>query len=180
MPSSDDHKPSVQPTRASTLIVAGLATAAVSWLAISRFYSSFPEVPWLPAFVLMALAAWEAGAATSTRGRIERRRGALPVNPLQVARYVVLAKASALAGALFTGYYAGITAWLLTEQQNSYAQDDLGPAAVGTIGSAALVAAALYLERSCRVPPPPPGSDPTGPGWADSADEAGDAQQADN
>jgi hypothetical protein len=173
MPLPDDRKPrpTLGPTRASTLIVAGLTTAAVSWLAISRFYGSFPKVPWLPGIVLLALAAFEFGAAVSTKSRIDRRAGAPPVDPLQVARFVVLAKASALAAALFTGYYGGMTAWLATEQQNSHAQDDLPPAVVGLVGSAALVTAALLLERACRVPPPPPG-DTGQPGGADEAERS--------
>jgi hypothetical protein len=169
----------MRPTRPSTLFVAGLATAAVSWLAISRFYGNFPSVPWLPAFTMLALAALEFGAAANTKARIDRRAGAPPVDPLLVARYVVLAKASALAGALFTGYYGGIAVWLLTEQQNTHAQSDLRPAIVGLIGSALLVGAALNLERACRVPPPPPSSDPSEPGWSDTADESPESSGAD-
>jgi hypothetical protein len=171
LPDDRTPRPTLGPTRPSTLFVAGLTTAAVSWLAISRFYGSFPKVPWLPAAVLLALAALEFGAAVNTKARIDRRKGAPRVDPLQVARYVVLAKASALAGALFTGYYGGLTAWLLTEQQNSHAQADLPPAVVGLVGAAALVAAGLLLERACRVPPPPP-SDPSQPGDADESERS--------
>jgi Protein of unknown function (DUF3180) len=181
MPLPDDRRPqpTMGPTRPSTLVVAGLATAALSWLAISRFYGDFPEVPWLPAVTVLALAAIEFVAAANTKARIDRRAGALPVNPLQVARFVVLAKASALAGAIFAGFYGGMAAWLATEQQKTYAQADLPPAVVGLAGSAALVAAALMLERACRVPPPPPSSDPNRPGWADRADHV-DEPEADS
>jgi hypothetical protein len=173
-----DRKPTLGPTRPSTLFVAGLVTAAIAWLAISRFYGQFPDVPWLPSFVLVALAGLEFVAAVNTKQRIDRRDGAPPVDPLLVARYVVLAKASALAAALFTGYYGGVTAWLVTEQQNSNAQADLPPAAVGLAGSVALIVAALLLERACRVPPPPPSSDPAGPGWVDRKEEPSDTQEA--
>jgi hypothetical protein len=180
MPDPDDRNltPRVRPTRPSTLVAAGLVAAAIAWLAISRWYADFPAVPWLPALVLLALAALEFYAAANTKARIDRRGGTEPVNPLLVAKFLVLAKASSLGGALFTGYYFGITAWLVTEQQNAAAQDDLPPAAVGLVGSVALVAAGLLLERACRVPPPPPSSDPGAPGWADPAEP--DAQEAES
>ena len=68
----------------------------------------------------------------------------------------MLAKASALAGALVGGLYLGTTAWLLT-QRGVLAQvsDNLPQAVLGTAGSILFVAAALWLERSCRVPRPP-------------------------
>ena len=140
------------PTRLSTLVVAGLAAAALAWLLISSFYySGMPRLPWLPVVTLAGLAVLEAYAAVNTRGRIERKPGREPVNPLLVARFVVLAKASALAGAIFLGFYAGLTGWLFVEPTNAAIQDR--PAAgAGALASLALVAAALWLERSCRVP----------------------------
>jgi len=175
----DGPRPSMKPTSGSTLLVAGLVMAALSWLAISRFYGNFPSIPWLPGLTLLALAGLEFVAAINTKARIDRRAGTEPVDPLLVARYVVLAKASALAGALFTGLYAGLVAWLVTEQGRlAEAEEDLTPAVVGLVGSVALVAAALALERACRVPPPPPGSDPAEPGWAGDSAEP-DAQGAD-
>ncbi len=140
------------PTRFSTLLVAALAAAAVAWLLISSFYySGIPRLPWLPVVTLAALAVLEAYAAVNTRGRIERKPGREPVNPLLVARFVVLAKASALAGAIFLGFYAGLTGWLFVEPTNA-AIEDRPAAGAGTLASLALVAAALWLERSCRVP----------------------------
>ncbi|MEU7615457.1 DUF3180 domain-containing protein [Micromonospora rifamycinica] len=140
------------PTRFSTLLVAALAAAAVAWLLISSFYySGTPRLPWLPVVTLVALAVLEAYAAVNTRSRIERKPGREPVNPLLVARFVVLAKASALAGAIFLGFYAGLTGWLFAEPTNA-AIEDRPAAGAGALASLALVAAALWLERSCRVP----------------------------
>jgi len=178
MPPPDDRK--LRPTNTSTLIVAGLAMAALSWLAISRFYGDFPSIPLLPGLTLLALAALEIAAAVNTKNRIDRRPGTERVDPLLVARYLVLAKASALAAALFTGLYAGISIWLVTEQgRNAHAEDDLLPAVIGTIGGITLVLGALFLERACQVPPPPPSGDPSKPGRArdgaepDAQEEAG-------
>ncbi|WP_346116994.1 DUF3180 domain-containing protein [Micromonospora coerulea] len=140
------------PTRISTLVVAALAAAAVAWLLISSlYYDVAPDLPWLPVVTLAGLAVLEAYAAVNTRGRIERRPGREPVNPLLVARFVVLAKASALAGAIFAGFYAGLTGWLLIERTEA-AVGDRPAAGAGLLVSLALVAAALWLERACRVP----------------------------
>ncbi|WP_394347584.1 DUF3180 domain-containing protein [Verrucosispora sp. SN26_14.1] len=143
------------PTRISTLVVAALAAAAATWLLISSFYySGLPPLPWLPVVTLAGLAVLEAYAAVNTRGRIDRRPGRDPVNPLLVARFVVLAKASALVGAIFAGAYAGLVGWLLVQSTRAAGSDR--PAAIaGLVASVALVAAALWLERSCRVPERP-------------------------
>lgn len=142
------------PTRPATLLVAGLAAAAVAWWMISSFYGDIPSLPWLPTVTLAALAVLEAYLAINTRQRIERKPGREPVDPLAVARYVVLAKASSLAGAIFAGFYAGLVGWLLLERTRA-ADNDIPAATAGLVGSLALVGAALWLERSCRVPKRP-------------------------
>ncbi|MBQ1024433.1 DUF3180 domain-containing protein [Micromonospora sp. C95] len=143
------------PTRISTLVVTALAAAAAAWLLISGiYYDRLPPLPWLPVVTLAGLAVLEAYAAINTRGRIDRRPGRDPVNPLMVARFVVLAKASALVGAIFAGGYAGLTGWLFVQPTRA-AADDRPAAIAGVLASTALVAAALWLERACRVPEQP-------------------------
>ncbi|WP_091552498.1 DUF3180 domain-containing protein [Micromonospora pattaloongensis] len=139
------------PTRPATLVVAGLAAAGLAWLLITSSYNALPPLPWLPTVTLVGLAVLEGYAAVNTRARVERRPGRDPVDPLAVARFVVLAKASSLAGAIFAGFYAGLLAWLALERTNA-AYNDIPATASGLIASLALVAAALWLERSCRVP----------------------------
>ncbi|MER7168634.1 DUF3180 domain-containing protein [Micromonospora sp. NPDC000207] len=142
----------MEPTRISALVMAALGTAAVVWLLISSlYYRALPPLPWLPVVILAGLAVLEGYAAGNTRSRIAGRPGREPVNPLLVARFVVLAKASALAGAIFAGGYAGVTGWLFIEQTNA-AVNDRPAAGAGLLASVALVVAALWLERSCRVP----------------------------
>jgi hypothetical protein len=144
----------MRPTSLATLCVAGLGTAAVAWLVISNFYGDMPTLPWLPPLIMLGLAGVEAVLAPSTKARIDRRDGTEPVNPLTVAWYVVLAKASALGGALFTGMYAGLLVWLLPQSgSNTHASHDLPQAVVGLVGALGLTLAGLWLERSCRVPP---------------------------
>ena len=173
-PSNDPHR--MRSTRPATLLVAVLAAMAASWFGIDNFYGSMPRLPWLPPLTLLALALAEGFAALHTKAWIDRRPGARPVAPLAIARYVVLAKASALVGALFGGMYAGMTGWLLVQRAVLVEADrDLPASIAGVVASVALVIAALLLERACRVPRPPQGGDQNGSGrgGAGSGNEPG-------
>ncbi|HEU4347346.1 MAG TPA: DUF3180 domain-containing protein [Actinoplanes sp.] len=141
----------MRPTSGSVLVVAGLAAAAVAWLLLSVFYANWPPLPWLPIIVIAALAVMEGFLAQNTAARVQRKPGAPRVDPLAVARYAVLAKASSLAGALYSGFSAGVLAWLVLEPTRA-ARDDVPAAIGGVVASLALVGAALWLEKSCRVP----------------------------
>lgn len=164
-------RPTLEPTSPSTLIVAALVTAALAWLGISNFYQEMVTLPWLPGLTMLGLAAVEGVMAATTKPRIDRRPGTVPVDPLVVARYAVLAKASSLVGALFGGLFLGLTSWLFVQRATLVKTgEDLPQAAVGLAGSIALVAAALWLERACRVPTPP-GGDQAGPGRPGPADD---------
>ncbi|GAA0545073.1 hypothetical protein GCM10010172_28390 [Paractinoplanes ferrugineus] len=153
-PQAPKSDPSLRPTSISVLIVAGLGAAAVGWLLLSFTYSSLPELPWSPVLVLVVLAIAEGLLAQNTAARIQRKPGTLPVDPLAVARYVALAKASSLVGALSAGFSAGLLAWLAMEPTRA-AHNDLPTAGGGLVGAAALIGAALWLERSCRIPEQP-------------------------
>ncbi|WP_425565542.1 DUF3180 domain-containing protein [Pilimelia columellifera] len=151
------QRPRLEPTKGSALVVAALAAFAVSWLLISRFYGDLPRLPWAPAAFSGVLALLEGFLAVQTRARIERRPGREPVAPLAVARFVVLAKASSMTGAVLAGLYGGALAWLAVEQARLGATEaraaDLPIAATGTTAALALIGTALWLERACRVPP---------------------------
>ncbi|GAA1822522.1 DUF3180 domain-containing protein [Luedemannella flava] len=147
-------QPSLRPTSPGTLVVAGLVSAALAWVIINRFYGDIPDLNWLPGVTLAALAVVEAVAARNTKARIDHKRGTPRVDPLLVARWVVLAKASSLAGAIFGGAYGGVAVWAIVERGTLRVADtNLVPAIAGLVGGLALVAAALWLEHSCRVPP---------------------------
>jgi hypothetical protein len=146
----------MRPTSLSTLFVTALGTAAVAWIGISNFYGSIQSLPWVASAIILVLGVGEWIVAFNTRARIERRDGTEPVNPLTVAWYVVLAKASALGGAVFTGLYVGLLAWLIPEAATlSHASDDLPKAAIGLVSGLNLALAGLMLEKACRVPERP-------------------------
>jgi hypothetical protein len=167
------RQPALRPTEPALLVVAGLAAAGVAWLLISNVYQSLPPMIWPPVVIIAAIAALEAVVARNLWARIHQRswvpasrrqpgRGE-PVEPLAVARFAVLAKASSLAGAIFTGWYAGYLPWLLVELGRlPGAAADLPPTVGGLVASIALMVVALWLERACRVPEPPEGGDQPG------------------
>jgi hypothetical protein len=143
----------LRPTRPTTLILAAVVAAGLAWLGIRRYFGDLPNVTWLAGLTLAGLAVVEGIAARNTRARIEQRPRAGALNPLLVARLAVLAKASSLAGAIFAGAYAGVAAWALSERGRlTAAAQNLAPSVAGLVGALALVAAALLLERACRVP----------------------------
>jgi drug/metabolite transporter superfamily protein YnfA len=141
-------------------VVAALAAGALAWLGISRFYGDIPDFTVVSGLTLAGLAVVEGVAAFNTWTRIQRHPRSGPLNPLLVARFAVLAKASSLGGALFAGVYAGVAIWAAVERDRlRVAEENLVPAIVGVVGALMLVGAALALERACRVPPRPPGEE---------------------
>lgn len=160
-----DKQPALKPTDPATLVVAGLAAAAVAWLLISNLYQDLPPMIWPPVIIIGGVAAFEAVAARTLWTRIQQRGRARarpdaaaskPLEPLLVARFAVLAKASSLGGAILTGFYAGFVPWLAVESGRlREAASDLPPTIGGVVASATLIGVALWLERACRVPEPP-------------------------
>jgi hypothetical protein len=142
------------------LLLVAVVAAIAGWLLFDRFYGALPPLPLLPGITLAVLAAVEGIVAWTTARRIARKPGTEPVNPLAVARYVLVAKASSAAGAIFAGLYGGALVWVLQQRgQLAAAADDVTPAAAGFVGAALLVAAALWLEHACRVPEQPDDED---------------------
>jgi Protein of unknown function (DUF3180) len=152
-------RPRLAPTNPATLVVAALAAAAVGWLMIAREYNNFPSLTFLPGIITAGLGAIEIIVAVPTKARIDRKPGMMPVNPLIVVRYVVLAKASSLVGAILTGYFGALMVWLLAERGRLATSNDLPAAIGGVVGALVLLVGALLLERACRVPPRPKDED---------------------
>jgi uncharacterized membrane protein len=162
---NEPPRPGLQPTSVATLIITGVIAGVLGFLFIRTYYGSVPDLNWLPGLTLAGLAIVEFVSARNTRARIERRPGYGRINPFVAARYAVLAKASSLLGAIFAGVYGGVAVWALLDRDFlAVAARNLGPAVAGLVGALALAAAALLLERACRVPPPPEDEDEKGSG----------------
>ncbi len=139
------------------LALLALVFVGIGWGVAAAAYGSLPAVPALVGLPLTVLAAAEAAAGLAVRRRIAEGRvgpGLHDLSPLAIARAVVLAKASAIVGAVFAGGWAGLLIHLVPQQGRlAAARDDLAGTVFGLVAGVLLVAAALWLERACTVPP---------------------------
>lgn len=146
----------VGPTRIRDLAVTAAFTSVLSYVLVATYYGDLPALPWTSSAAIACLAVAEGVAARGTRQRIARRPGTTPVQPLVVARLVALAKASAIVGALLTGGWLGAFVYTFLERGRLVAADrDSLVSGLGVVAALLLVAAALWLEHSCRTPRPP-------------------------
>ena len=154
------------PVRRRELAALAVAVAFASWLVVRAAYGSLPAFSWWLPVPLGLLAVAEALGARALRERLAAQRSgrpgpgrtaataARPVEPMLVARLAVLAQASAYVGAVFTGLWAGVLAHVgPAVGRLQAATGDSVSALIGVACSAGLVAAALWLESVCRVPP---------------------------
>jgi hypothetical protein len=158
------------PVRRRDLAVLALGLAVASWLLVRTWYGELPPLHWWLPIPLAVLAVAEALGARTLRARLadlREARGAharpgaapparpvRPVEPMLVARLAVLAQASAYVGAVFAGIWVGVLAHVgPAVRRLQAAGSDTVTASVGIVCAAALVAAALWLESVCRVPP---------------------------
>jgi hypothetical protein len=149
----------VTPTRIRDLLAIAVLAGGVGYLLTRAFYLDLPQVPIAAPISLVVLAVVELFLALSTRARLQGKPGTRPILPLVVARFVVLAKASAVLGSLGLGAYAGFFIFIAGELSKKAPSNDLPPAIFGMAASLLLTIVAVLLERVCRVDPPPPGPD---------------------
>ena len=153
----------VTPTRPADLVLPALGAAVAVHLLVRLTYGSLPTFPLGAGVPLAVLGAAEAIGGTALRARIRRRPGTRPVPPLVAARAVLLARASALAGALMVGAWAGLLGYVAPRGADiAAAAGDTVAAAVGLLGALALVAGGLWLQHCCRTPDDPT-DQPEGP-----------------
>jgi xanthine/uracil permease len=157
----------VKPTRPSVLLVAFAIAAVLAGIVVQLTYDSLPPLPRGPVITVVALALVEVVVAWTTRNRLramrEQRREELhrrppvkPIEPMLVARFAVLARASSLAGAALGGAWAAVLLVLFWHRGVDAVVADRRLAVAGIIASVLLVGVALWLEWVCRAPPPPP------------------------
>ncbi|MER6100202.1 DUF3180 domain-containing protein [Streptomyces sp. NPDC001728] len=141
-------------------VLAGLFLVAgiLSWGAAKLWDSvgTLPSVPIAAPIVLAVIAVVLTATALSIRARLkaqrERRPGAKGVEPLMAARAVVFGQASALVAALVAGMYGGTGVFLLGSLDVPARRDQALYAALSVAAGIAVIAAALFLERVCRLP----------------------------
>jgi hypothetical protein len=141
-------------------VLAGVFAVAgiLSW-AGARLWNSvgtLPSVPLAAPIVLALIAAVLLSTALSIRTRLKAQRDRVPgakgVDPLMAARAVVFGQASALVAALVSGMYGGTGVFLLESLDIPARRDQAIYAGFSVLAGAAVIAAAIFLERVCRLP----------------------------
>jgi hypothetical protein len=139
---------------AGVFAVAGV----LSW-AGARLWNSvgtLPSVPLAAPVVLALIAVVLLATALSLRARLraqrDRRPGAKGVDPLMAARAVVFGQASALVAALIAGMYGGTGVFLLESLDIPARRDQAFYAGFSVLAGIAVIAAAFFLERVCKLP----------------------------
>ncbi|WP_028807284.1 DUF3180 domain-containing protein [Streptomyces sp. 303MFCol5.2] len=141
-------------------VLAGVfgVAAILSW-AGARLWNSIgtlPSVPLAAPIVLALIAVVLTATALSLRARLkaqrERRPEAKGVDPLMAARAVVFAQSSALVAALVSGMYGGTGAFLLESLDIPARRDQAIYAGFSVLAGIAVIAAAIFLERVCKLP----------------------------
>ncbi|MEV6941081.1 DUF3180 domain-containing protein [Streptomyces sp. NPDC051172] len=139
---------------AGVFVVAGI----LSW-AGARLWNSIgtlPSVPLAAPIVLALIAVVLTATALSLRGRFKAQRERLPeakgVDPLMAARAVVFGQASALVAALVAGMYGGTGVFLLELLDIPARRDQAIYAGFSVVAGIAVIVAAIFLERVCRLP----------------------------
>ena len=141
-------------TRPLPLLIAalvGLALAFALDLVLAMRGAAVLVPPVSLAVALVLIAALVLGLAWPVR---RAAKGERRIDPLYAVRAVVLAKASALAGALLAGGAAGILIYLLTRTVVPLGSTLAAGATL--IAAAVLMTAALVAEHWCALPPDDP------------------------
>ncbi|MEU6484598.1 DUF3180 domain-containing protein [Streptomyces sp. NPDC046887] len=141
------------------VLVGVFAVAGILSWGGARLWESFgtlPSVPLAAPIVLAVIAVVLTATALSLRSRLRAQRERLPdakgVEPMMAARAVVFGQASALVAALVGGMYGGTGVFLLGSLDIPARRDQAIYAGFSVLAAAAVIAAAFFLERVCKLP----------------------------
>lgn len=140
-------------TRLRTLLLLALAAGAAGYVLATLIYFDLPPLPALAPSGLTVLALLELIGAKAIHDWVTAPQQRGPLTALQVARAVLLAKASSLSGSVLVGLYAGIFVWTFARKDTyAAAGHDALLSGLSALASLLLVVTALVLERACRTP----------------------------
>lgn len=151
----DDTPPTgtVRPTRLSLLAAVSVAAGVLGFAAAQLFELRSrvaPRIEWPAVAALALVAAVLLALAYSTYGIVHRDRAR--IDPRRAVNSLLLAKASALAGAVVAGGYLGFGANFLDRLDVELPRERAVRALVAAVMGLGIVVSSLLLERACRVP----------------------------
>ncbi len=146
------------PTRKRDLAAGLGAAAAAGYLLVASLYRWFPPITMWTGLSLFGMAGAEAGWGRYVAVKIHRGEvGDAPgwLDPVAVARSVLVAKASAWVGALVLGWWVGVVVFLLPQRSElRVAGEDTPGALAAAVSASLLMVAALWLQHCCKSPGP--------------------------
>ncbi len=144
---------SVHVTPPRAIAVAALFGALAGWVLVVTLNAvdlPVPSVPWTAPVGLILIGALVGVLGYTTRQRIQVRRER--IEPQRAVGFLVLGKASALAGALVAGGYLGFAINFIARLDAVGPRDRVIRSAVAIAAGIGLCLAGLVLERACKVP----------------------------
>lgn len=150
-------------TSISALVGVALFVAAAAAILTTRFYGSMLAIPATVSISLWAMALVCVLLTLKVRGAKEDEHGIgldnSQLNPMTIAQFLLVGKASAWTGAIVGGAYAGMAAYVVPRAGELVAAaGDLAGVVTSALGGAAMCVAGVVLERHCEVPPPTDGA----------------------
>lgn len=130
----------------------GLVVGASLGTLLDRLGQGLPRVSWVSIGLLLFLAALLLVARRRARAWLSGDTPQQPGDALTLGRFVALAKAGALFGAIMTGGYLGLAAAGVDRLGTEYGRDHVLWAVGGAVAAGAVLAAALVLERTLQIP----------------------------
>ena len=148
----------VRPTRIRSLValffVGGLLGYAFVRISIAVSDNGVaPQIQWSSVIILLAAGAIVLVLANSTFRTVHRDRRRM--DSRRAVRFLLLAKASALVGAIVAGAYLGFALNFINELNVALPQTRVIRSVCAAIAAVVMVVAGLLLERACRVPKDP-------------------------
>ncbi|WP_375430304.1 DUF3180 domain-containing protein [uncultured Friedmanniella sp.] len=144
---------SITLTPLRALVVAAIFGGLAGWLIVvvaNALGAVPPRIPWSAPIGLAVFAALVGVLAYSTHQRIQVRRERMEAS--RAVAFLVLGKASALAGALVAGGYFGFALLFLGRFDAAAPRERVVHSAVAIVAGVALCLVGLRLERACKVP----------------------------
>jgi len=135
------------------LLLTGLVVTAFGYLVLRIWTAqggALPPAPWGALIVLVFMACGVFFAGLPVR-RFLRGQARKPLNPIRAMRTVVLAQASALTGALVTGWYLAQILVLLPDIDIPSVRSLAWRLAALAVGGVLMVVAGVMVQRMCRV-----------------------------
>lgn len=148
--------PSVGPTPYPTLLATFVVGALLGYgfaIVSERLRDAAPLVQWPSVLALVAIATVLGAMAWSTYRVLHRDRRRM--DPQRAVVFLMLAKASALVGALVAGGYLGFALAFVDSLEAELPQQRVIRGLSACVAGVTIVITALLLERACRIPKEP-------------------------